>query len=147
MENDKYFVPDIEDLRIGYSCQVREVYESITHIVNDVIVTHDEFNPFWKDHIITNGYDVVRDIELIKKEYIRSPYLTKEQIEAEGWTCIGQNPYINDNFYYFEKDGRYLDFNGITHEIKIGEDSEYPDYNGFCPSINEFRFICKLLKI
>jgi len=133
--DNKYFVPDIEDLRVGYKCEV------------NALATADRKEDKWVFTCIQRIDHIERAEIALTLKYLRTPYLTKEQIEAEGWTCIGQNPYINNNFYYFKKDGRFLDFNGVTHEIKIAEDSEYPDYNGECKSVNEFRFICKLLKI
>ena len=112
--------------------------------MENYLVTHLGEGKF---QVLMENGDIERADMALNLKYLRTPYLTKEQIEAEGWICIGQNSYINNNFYYFKKDERFLDFNGVTHEIKIAEDSEYPDYNGECKSINEFRFICKLLKI
>jgi hypothetical protein len=58
MENDKYFTPDIEDLRVGYECD----------LLGSKIVIEDR-----------------HDLDLSFDHPLRTPYLTKEQIEAEGW--------------------------------------------------------------
>jgi len=128
--DDKYFVPDIEDLRVGYE------YEKF----------FEYLDPQWISMIINDYLDMEVDLD-----QMRVPYLTKEQIEAEGWKVVGNN----NQFDYFTKDKYQLDFlingyggeNTVPYTISIGEDLYYPGYNGQCKSINEFRFICKLLKI
>lgn len=131
MENDKYFVPDIEDFRFGYEFE-KNYSSSGGDWYPTKIVAYLDFE----------GLDFY-----IEEGLLRTPYLTKEQIEAEGWICIGQNSYIDSNFYYFMKSEKSLDFNGITHEIKISDDPYYPDYAGECKDINTFKWLCKLLKI
>jgi len=78
-----------------------------------------------------------------KSREIKVPYLTKEQIEAEGWISNGKDiPTLKKGVYtiWFSS----YKFLGIFEE-QCSE--SIPLYTGECKSINEFRYICKLLKI
>lgn len=70
MEN-KYFIPEKEDLRIGYECEMF-VFNTIKE------------ESFWKKHVLT-PFTLRIGIEDETKSYIRTPYLSQEQLEAEGW--------------------------------------------------------------
>jgi hypothetical protein len=85
---------------------------------------------------------------------VRVLYLTKEQLEAEGW----KEYKLNDNeqaFGLYKKSGYNLRFyeNNICcfSELMVGRGME--DcwdkilYEGECKDINTFRKICKLLNI
>lgn len=139
MEN-QYFIPDKKDLYLGYE--------------------YEEFLPnlgVWDKKTITeltndrDGSGGFADIEFLidENKNIRVSYLTKEQIEKEGWEYRGDNTDI----YFFRKGDLMLDFTPkgygkqFAYNISIGEDLYYPMYNGQCKSINEFRIICKLLNI
>jgi len=66
----KYYVPDIEDIRVGYEC------EANLRLVGS---SQDE----WRTTIMKGiGQDV---IHYHSQGVYRTPYLTKEQIEGEGW--------------------------------------------------------------
>ena len=66
-----YFVPDIEDIRVGYECEIKptgsEELDWMPYVING-----DTAFKYYK----TKGKGATS---------IRVPYLTKEQIEAEGW--------------------------------------------------------------
>ena len=79
--------------------------------------------------------------------FIRTPYLTKEQIEKEGWvnTEEGDNIYTRKGPYELStitliQDGKTTMFLVVARDGKAV-------YSGQCPSINEFRKISKLLGI
>ena len=76
MEN-KYYTPDIEDIRVGYECEIFNPANTDPFILGHYYDSWDKITI----HRV-NMYDVGR------KEF-RTPYLTKEQIEAEGWIHIG----------------------------------------------------------
>lgn len=117
----EYFVPKIEDIRIGYECEVKWY-------------TRD--NQEWRKFIV--------DLETINNmkstQDVRTPYLTKEQIEAEGWKSKKGIKALSkeEGFQMYMIEG--------TQEIVIMQWEE-AIFQGLCPSINEFRYICKLLKI
>ena len=128
MEN-KYFTPDITDIHVGYELEIRQgnMWKS------DKVQSNDCFCDF----VDMDGY--------------RVPYLTKEQIEAEGWEFIKHH--AGTEHYDFEKNGYSLyvdfDFRGEVYlKIYDGEqDNEFNYFSGKCKDINIFRKICKLLEI
>ena len=128
MEN-KYFTPDITDIHVGYELEIRQgnMWKS------DKVQSNDCFCDF----VDMDGY--------------RVPYLTKEQIEAEGWEFIKHH--AGTEGYDFEKDEYSLyvdfDFRGEVY-LKIYSGGYYNEFNYFsgkCKDINNFRKICKLLEI
>lgn len=142
MEN-KYYTPDIEDICVGYECErdFSEIREAEDW--KPTIIEQDDFKSFFI-------------------EDIRVPYLTKEQIEAEGWKFKGKSVDL-----WWEKEGDFQIGNWTSYKIVMhygmkghvgnqdcrlyiyAEDrgDEHRLYEGNCPSINEFRKICKLLNI
>ena len=130
MEKEKYFIPEIEDIYSGYEYEVRRndgKWERVTKFSNDYDY---EDNPH---------YAIMKDIKAGK---IRVPYLSKEQIEKEGWEFTEQ---IN-NRLYFRKGAFVLTFEDdyINIDNTKGQDI---GYWGKCKDINTFRYICKLLEI
>ena len=168
MEN-KYFTPNIEDIRVGY--EFEEASEGRPGY------------PEWVKGRIEDFEEAQLIIEeKLPRQSIRVPYLTKEQIEAEGWKNIGGG--LSENFFYcsegeesesykkqklhydlvekylifgshitYRKDGYDLDFYFQPYcpkkhwiEIKIHE-LRHIIYMGECKDINTFRYICKLLGV
>ncbi len=67
MQNN-YFIPDISDIRVGYE------YEYIIGTVFQKVKIRNLTDP------------LLKNIEAaFESKVARVPYLTKEQIEAEGW--------------------------------------------------------------
>jgi hypothetical protein len=144
MENNKYFVPDIEDFRFGYEFE-KNYSSSGGDWYPTKIVAYLDFE----------GLDFY-----IKEGLLRTPYLTKEQIEAEGWFDVDKDKsYRTSGFIIkFSKGNYMLGFNEETCFVSImpidpvkwewiNTTTFWYAYQGECKSINEFRFICKLLKI
>ena len=124
---NKYFTPDIEDLCIGYECQFRMDKNSI----------------YWEELLISNK-DIIKELINHPEFEFRTIYLTKEQIEAEGWTKE-KSYFIKNNIYLFFEDkflvidsGNPFSWEAIDSEIL---------FKGKCKDINTFRKICKLLEI
>lgn len=142
MENDKYFVPDIEDLCIGYELEMNwnRAYEE-KWVPIKISIQDEEFT--YTDEIS----DIVNALDDGMSE-ARVPYLTKEQIEAEGWKCTSKYNYekINSNITAYYGEDHYLWIMHPAETIK-GEKYLANSFKGDCLSINEFRYICKLLKI
>lgn len=138
--NDKYFTPDISDIRVGYECDLND--------------------NGWR-HIKVSKHYLPRAIVKNINGLIRVPYLTKEQIEKEGWEYnINYEPvdlefqelplgflkeYKNDTTeyftYYFVK-SKELWIEKIVNNAGMGY-----IFRGECKDINTFRYICKLLGI
>ena len=145
MEN-KYFTPNIEDFHIGYE------YEQ-------ALIDCSWFITGWEKRII----DEQSNLKLIKEYsfFQRVPYLTKEQIEAEGWTSFiteYENDIVTEKMIYtfFKEDRNYMlgcnfNTNKITLIIKdpslVLDYYTEPTFRGECKDINTFRKIIKLLKI
>lgn len=145
MEQTKYFTPTIEDIRVGYECEV-----------------YDSDDRDWAKHIVLNQPDLCNvtglDLEL------RVPYLTKEQIEKEGWV---ERESYNSRIKNFEKDNYFLSFYEDDRVIILmardvtkldwlwlhqGDNFYHSQAHLFrmtfpCKDINTFRWICKLLNI
>lgn len=130
MEEALYFVPEITDFRIGYECEA-----NIT-----VFKVKDQWNPCTIRGV---GPEV---IEHHKKGVYRTPYLTKEQIEAEGWN---KHAVIKNNWFREDIEGKGILYLTKEEEYIIIEDDRDGVFlfRGLCKSINEFRTIQKLLGI
>jgi hypothetical protein len=141
MEN-KYFTPDIEDIRVGYEYEKYiagsgNEYEKLT------------FNGDLEQlQFFINCYR-----QNLQDGWLRVPYLTVEQIEAEGWEITFRElkpaPYKVD--WINARKGDYdLWINLAIHDsMKLGIDKTKWGilYRGHCKDINTFRQIIKLLKI
>lgn len=147
MENNKYYTPDISDIRIGYECEW--------------VDTRGDWVPC--------TVECPQDIVDAFNDKLRTLYLIKKQIENEGWIHKAtmlladfskeNNDILRESF---EKNNYLLILNSypnkrtisimIKDPIKItwelGIQPEKFAFNAECPSINEFRYITKnLLKI
>lgn len=140
---EQYYIPKIEDLRIGYE------YEILikANDPNSIILGGVDEDTWIKEVVIPN-------IRL--KSFINPPfewrvsYLTKEQIEKEGWNYSWEDAF---NFFFIKEDYE-LAFSKVpvpTINILKGDTQKKifksSCYFGECPSINELRTIMKLLKI
>ena len=132
MEDIKYFVPQIEDIRVGYEC---ETYATFFNV--DMNVQRQEWT---KLQLIPNAVKSIisKDVPIDK---VRTPYLTKKQIEAEGWKF----DYGLMDHMFFSKECAALVWFGRSNSIEVQQPANLVVYNGHCPSINEFRYITKKL--
>ena len=142
MEN-KYFTPDIEDFCIGYECEIRTPTRWKSGKFPEILELNSELDEFGKDSLMKAAHAI-----------LRVPYLTKEQIEAEGW----KENVLNNNekaLLLFLKNGYELRMykNYICRfSILIVGAGIIPNWDkvlfeGKCKDINTFRKICKLLEI
>lgn len=129
---DSYFIPKIEDLKENYQFEYQE---------------YDEELDIFKDNWIKTNFDsregLGHDLTYqFQSENVRCEFLTKEQIENEGWKFTQQ---IGNTLFFKKKDFE-LTFN--DNYINIDNFGEYDlGYWGNCKDINTFRYICKLLEI
>lgn len=148
----KYFTPSIEDIRVGYECEItmkgHNNWRKHTYTKDDLM---PHFDPFEKP--------------TIRESEIRVPYLTKEQIEAEGWykehipnvftgndeIQEGFSKYINDrlsvHLFYDYEEKTLLIYRQVVYNTISGNWTEEKLFDGECKDINTFRYICKLLNI
>lgn len=129
MENNKYFTPNIEDIHIGYECEEHTPYSKDEW--TKVII--EDFGP-------EADFDLQRCRDFIFMDKIRVPYLTKEQIEDEGWKHSEKNCFdFNDRWMC----SWYPEHNRIEFYDNENENG----FAGECKDINTFRKIIKLLGI
>lgn len=143
---NKYFVPEIEDIRVGYEAEANiKFFED----------KQDNWQPFTFQGV---GQEVIK---YHKQGVYRVPYLTKEQIETEGWemkegTVVNKNGSIKmaygfkDNFMMSVNFNKEIPFVGIL--FKDPSLAEPPYFDTWrmafpCKDINTFRYICKLLGV
>jgi len=137
--SQQYYTPNIEDIRVGYECEAMQ-----SNIIS---------NPEWKK--ITINSEGFRDLLMYHdpitdySKIFRTPYLTKEQIEAEGWE-FGEFQY--GLRFYAKKNNIILGTRALFYEARWLEVFREGIplthlFSGQCKSINEFRYICKLLNI
>jgi hypothetical protein len=137
-DDNKYFVPSIEDFRIGYEFEFQGIPKGWHKMI------------FSEENSLKN---MKYNIEKLK-DAVRVPYLTKEQIENEGW----KYKETSNRLTFIRKISLKVlswkkEDNDINIYIDLNDEGFYDSSNivdlfsGECKSINEFRYICKLLKI
>lgn len=146
----RYFTPSIEDIHVGYECEV-------LHENHSMAASNSIYRCEWRPATLT-----ATDIYNLREhpDRIRVPYLSKEQVEREGWTYQGAKSYyllgysVDQGFHNAFEKGHYIIqgrslFGG--HHLKIFFDGDQEGatcvYEGECKDINTFRYICKLLGI
>lgn len=152
----KYYTPDIEDIHLGYELEVEELEKADNN-------PDDIDSKWWKKVIIdtTVDEDILefcgnsitgiknRDMVYVRNTF-RTPYLTKEQIEAEGWKVEWNDGNDGIEYVYYCKGEWKLSYS-TGWEEKVNEIVLIKGvplyYRGECKSINELRTICKLLNI
>jgi len=154
MEN-KYFTPDIEDICIGYELEMNwnRAYEE-KWVTIKISIQDEEFA--YTDEIS----EIINALDDGMSE-ARVPYLTKEQIEGEGWISFiteykGETNLENMNYIFFNEKvnymlGWYFNTNQIALLVRdpslVKDYYTEPTFRGECKDINTFRKIIKLLGI
>jgi len=138
-EEDKYYIPEISDLKVGYECENRLTGKNWLQLKISK-----------KDAFYISSF--INDLEL---DNLRTPYLTKEDIENLGYFITEdvdksrKYPEIGSLFVHKTIDV-FLTFYQESHYIEIHNNEDYADrktlYFGYCPSINELKTILKLLE-
>lgn len=160
--NEKYYTPEIKDLFVGYECEHSTMMASFDATnKRDVLLLNDDDVKKGElaDHELIEYIKFIAEEDYDVSKFIRTMYLTKEQIVSEGW----QYKREYSNIFHFElgnvwdgkTKGGFLEYNIQSKILKITlkEVGEYTmdgpkisiRFNGCCPSINEFRKICKLV--
>jgi len=136
----KYYTPAEEDIRVGLKCE--RYYPTGLDILPGG----------WYEHVISKSDICYLNSTEGNIYNIRVPYLTAEQIEAEGWErCFLDNEFKKTIGPNKTRASEYwmIVFNHLN-EIDIKEttnDSHKRLYYGSCRCINDLRLISKLLGI
>jgi hypothetical protein len=147
----KYFNPDIEDICIGYELEMNwnRAYEE-KWVPIKISVQDEEFAYTSK---LSEIVDALHD----GMSEARVPYLTKEQIEAEGWYKIDDNYPIQtfkslievsvEVIYNYDTHYLFITIPGKIMFVEPKINYRANKFSGKCKDVNTFRKICKLLEI
>jgi hypothetical protein len=138
---NKYFIPDVEDIRVGF----------VAEWLQEIDTPSEHWDLKTLQHF--NLTEAARLMEFNKKSVVRVPFLTKEQIEKEGWREIHDEEYIKELPVEDGEPSKIWWFNNNANadyiskfEFRHRGRSEVRFW-GECKSINEFRTLCKWLNI
>lgn len=149
-QQNKYYTPELSDLRIGYECELWEDNQAFIKGKITKIYQGKENEEDCLGLIIDNGNGYLID----QFRVIKTLFLTNEQIESEGWKIEGAYPGGKILFIIKlgkeEKHGYELIYNNTALKItrfwtmwdtdKILRETVF---RGKCLSINELRIISK----
>ena len=152
MKNKEYFTPDIEDMSVGCEFEMDDTWGGWKKLTLTKDLLSNPMVSLGSGNERTPWY-----------HRIRVPYLTKEQIEAEGWEYVKNTNTVDiDICHIFNKENFMLGWFPLINKIallvrdpskafdKNGILVEYNNterYTGSCKDINTFRLIQKLLGI
>lgn len=147
---EQYYKPETEDLRIGYECEIN-------------IITPQPIKEEWKSATIKDGFNVfdfISAISLLQQNKLRTPFLTQKQIESLKWKYIEDDEcsdLLKDTntllykmliFRYKKYELWWIEELKQIHLGILDSDGYFNTlYKGTCKSINEFRYLMKLLNI
>lgn len=154
---NKYFIPLIEDIRVGYECEIWEDERCFIRGKVTKVYQGTQNEESCLGLYIDNGNGFLID----RYRQIRVPYLTREQIESEGWEYSANYEAIEDSKFPDElgflkelQDNLtqfLLYYDPNSHCLRIEKiyncGGEGWIFRGKCKDINTFRYICKLLNI
>lgn len=131
MENKQYYTPDISELFIGYECELKGWEDDIT----------------WYPTVLEQ-----RMLSTIKVDETRTPYLTKGQIESDGWNFISNDLgfpeyYRKGSFHIIPREKGIYEIIKVDFKNTEEFSKSKPTYIGNIKSINELRKIQKWLGI
>ena len=157
---EKYFVPEISDISLGYEYETNYNREKKWEkkIVND-LYCDNEGNGELQDLLTLINYhnSDILDWKINYSNRVRVPYLTKDQIESEGWRIHNLQKEIKDKncFLFYKKVNEetfIMVFDPSDSCKRIGIHQEVlkipvKHFSGTCKDINTLRQIQKLLGI
>lgn len=164
-QQNKYYTPSIEELHVGYECELSLQSSTGWYMFDFSGETPTEFIPFpdgpfrhWskvpiieKEDLFNNGREIQVFIDALKDNRVRTKYLDQSDIESCGWEYDGNDTDGWNKYYLFTGDTSWYLHHGYNNEILIikyeNHKSKGTFYNGECKSINELRKIMKWLNI
>jgi hypothetical protein len=152
MEN-KYFKPDWKDITLeGYEIELDTWNGWVRGTFPEVLEKNSELDEYSPD-----------DLQKLAHGIYRVPFLTKEQIEAEGWipelvlteTNEREDKFVDGYTKYLSEDHWYQLELISESEVQITEKHYRNEvaqvwkvrYSGPCPTINELRTLQRWFKI
>ena len=162
MEENKYYIPETSDFYEGFQY---EILINTYSPPNFTLSKSEWVKETFDDITSEENYRLNR---ILLDKAIRVPYLTKEDIESNGWEPCGN--YWTKNNIFIDGEGDYegyeyrLFYNFKTHslyieKLHVREDTGEPYYDLYegnqnhilksatCRCKNDFKLIMKLLNI
>ena len=136
MANENYHYPSPEEIRVGWQGEINWNlgYED-TYIPLTILYPDEEARDGWNCNI-----DDVLSLAIWDGcAEVRVPFLSEEQILAEGWT-------YRKVFDCFEKGNWTVKLVPFSKRV-IFSSGEFSTFGIKCPDINTFRYLCNLLEI
>lgn len=143
-EMNMYFTPSIEDIHVGYE------YEMLSDTCYNCGTPDERHELRWNEEIAHMVHPSFLQ-PLLKDRTIRVPYLTKEQIEKEGWEISITHwvTFTKGNYAGIILPDRRVEI--LLQDVLLDERTEQSSngrlYLGQCKDINTFRKLMKLLGI
>ena len=139
MEDNKYYTPTIDEFGHGFQYEIK--LEGPNNLKSGTSIHWIPFTfgagPFG------NTFAEVEDYLI--KGIVRVPYLSKEDIQAEGWELEEQGKGVQ----YYRKGKYTLEFDSRDHSVEI-QFNGYEDKIRFCGKIknaSEFKRILKMIGV
>ena len=142
MEENKYYIPETSDFYEGFQY---EILINTYSPPNFTLSRSEWVKESFDDLTSEENYRLNR---ILSDKAIRVPYLTKEDIESEGWEEIGHRTYKKET-----KRGNLIFTNCIGHEFfsDISRERDTTDpkclFSGQIRCKNDLKLIMKLLNI
>jgi hypothetical protein len=141
MEQDnKYYTPEVGELRVGYQCEILDDWDNGN-------------NPVYKPHVFKFEHGWIEIPERIV-ENIRTPYLTREDVESLGWSQNWKETDTYEGCYILTTapvcEGAPDEIWELWHYdkvVSISNELSNRCYDGECKSINELRLLMRWLQI
>lgn len=135
--NKTYYTPKLEELYIGYECEIQSSYGWKLGTWPNVLK---------KDSVSGMTSNSIEGI-LNNSRWLRTKYLTAEEIRAEGWLDndeqgIGKDTFFFKNGYRLEFKTNYYTTITPSHNREMG-----PVLAGITKSINEFKKLTEQLNL
>lgn len=139
MKENKYYTPDLEDLFVGYECEIENKPRQHEGFISS---TFKEFHS-WDKFTISEIMEIQVAYGYFKRNEIRVPYLTREQIMEELY-ILDENSGGNESIQVMHNDTWFVDFYPTLHKITLYYKGDLV-YNGRCRCVNDLRKITRVL--
>jgi hypothetical protein len=148
MQDNKYYVPTIQEFHVGLEYEIRKFFVRGLSIEKSGEFIKKKFE--WHDYLRVQ--DAI-DSQFEDMSFIIIPYLTKEDIEAEGFKVEPDNgqPRLYsggevEQRILYKKDDFFLTKFDSSIAVSILRDNEHL-FQGYIKNKSEFRRILKMIEV
>lgn len=130
----EYFTPTIKELHVGYQCEVLNPDENL-----------------WEDFVVTKDYCLGVLSQWIEFKELRTPFLTKENIEKEFDVEVEKRFWYGKYWDVFNDSSKHnytVKYRFENQHMEISRDDESDIvFDGYVRCVNEFKTLLKLLRV